>query len=147
MNWIQKMGMVGMVLQTTFLFSQNELQPEHVLWLSRCDSILTLNDQQNLSIYSILLDFQLKLQNWELRKKENNQSDIGPAEWEKNDIRLQAEKKEIRQQKEDQIIALLNEQQKEKYYLTIAPNKPSVLHMGLKHDRANCIVCVKPPSP
>jgi len=129
------------------VLGQQNIQPEQAQWLQQCDSILSLNEAQHQSILKILIDFQVKAADWENRKLDNNRSDRDPIEWEKTDLQLQAEKKEMRQQKEDQIIALLSAPQIEIYHQSIAPQKPSVLHMGLKHDRANCIVCVKPPSP
>ena len=139
--------LVSLILLVDCVSGQQNLQPENAQWLRQCDSILTLSEAQHQSILQILLHFQLKSADWENKKLENNRSDRDPLEWEKTDLQLQIEKKEMRQQKEDQIIALLSAPQIEIYHQSIAPQKPSVLHMGLKHDRANCIVCVKPPSP
>jgi hypothetical protein len=136
-----------LVLCIHCVLGQQNLQPEQAQWLQQCDSILTLSEAQHQSILQILIDFQAKATEWENRKLDNNRSDRDPIEWEKTDLQLQAEKKEMRKQKEDQIIAVLSPPQIEIYHQSIAPQKPSVLHMGLKHDRANCIVCVKPTSP
>ena len=124
-----------------------DLSKENSAWLNRCDSLLNLGEDQYKGIYLILFDFQQIAEEWELRKNQNNQAPISEMEWEKNDIRLQAEKKEWRQKKEDRIIALLDEKQRIQFYNIISPSKPNVLHMGVNHDRATCIICVKPPTP
>jgi hypothetical protein len=123
------------------------LNSENNRWLSQCDSLLQLQPSQKQNLTQILLQFQSDIARWEKRKQEMATSQLSNDEWEKQDAQLQSERKELRNRKEESIIQSLDENQKQIYYSKISPAKPSVLHMGLKHDRANCTICVKPPSP
>lgn len=74
-----------------------DLSKENTAWLNRCDSLLELSGDQYKEIYLVLFDFQQIAEDWEIQKNQNNQAAISESDWEKNDIRLQAEKKEWRQ--------------------------------------------------
>ena len=56
---------------------------------------------------------------------------------------LTEKKKSIKQDRENSLLRILSDQQSKAYFEKIKPSRPTVLHMGINHDRVNCNVCVK----
>ncbi|MBL7941237.1 MAG: hypothetical protein JNM00_00625 [Flavobacteriales bacterium] len=52
-------------------------------------------------------------------------------------------KKEFKSKRDDSVRSLLTPEQQVVYDEKIKPATPAVLHFGMSHDRANCVICVK----
>jgi hypothetical protein len=125
---------------------KNPQEPVH-LWLSQLDSLLVLSDDQKVKLEGVFLFYEMERTSIELSILQLSDTPMDPAEWEIKDNALRMRRKNINKEREEKILAELNERQQNIYINSIAPNKPQVLHMGLKHDKINCTICVKPSTP
>ena len=134
-----------MLFTNVMLAQQVSLSPSTQRWIHKADSILVLDAHQKEQLILIWQQYESAQQGLELRKQTNSQnSQLNPEQWEKEDAAISSEKKENKRWREEQIELLLTEPQKIVYQQKIAPNRSPVSHMGVKHDRANCNICVKP---
>ncbi len=125
---------------------KNPQEPVH-LWLNQLDSLLALSDDQKVKLEGVFLFYEMERTSIELSILQLSDTPMDPAEWEIKDNALRMRRKNINKEREEKILAELNERQQNIYINSIAPNKPQVLHMGLKHDKINCTICVKPSTP
>ena len=145
-------------MRTLFIFSiviccshlcVSQKNPQELvhLWLSQLDSLLVLSDDQKVKLEGVFLFYEMERTSIELSILQLSDTPMDPAEWEIKDNALRMRRKNINKEREEKILAELNERQQNIYINSIAPNKPQVLHMGLKHDKINCTICVKPSTP
>ncbi len=127
--------------------SQNALPETAAQWLSRMDSVLTLTEDQKIKLEGIYLQYEVERSSIELSLMELQREPMDPMEWEIKDNALRKKKKDLSKEREEKILAELNTEQQNIYIAKVSPNKPQVLHMGLKHDKINCNICVKPSTP
>jgi hypothetical protein len=132
---------------THFCVAQKNPQEPVQLWLSQLDSLLSLTQEQEVKLEGVFLFYELERASIELSILQLNDTLMDPSEWEIKDNALRMKRKNINKEREEKILAELNENQRTIYLNSIAPNKPQVLHMGLKHDKINCTICVKPSTP
>ncbi len=134
------------LLLTTAICGQTvNLSPSTQRWIHKADSILQLDAAQRNQVIQIWMKFENQQQLLDQRKQANSQNaQLQPDQWEKEDAAISAEKKENKRLRDEQLDALLTEEQRIIYQQQIAPNRSPVSHMGVKHDRANCNICVKP---
>jgi hypothetical protein len=116
-------------------------------WLNKLDSVLTLTENQRIAIEGIYLKSEVERSSIELSLLELQREPMDPMEWEIKDNALRKKKKDLSKEREEKILAELNTEQQNIYIAKVSPNKPQVLHMGLKHDKINCNICVKPSTP
>ena len=108
----------------------------------RADTTLHFSDGQREATRKVYLTHQSELNQLQaeldsLEKFETNESML---QLKMNVINQQ--KKDVRDQRELEFLALLTEAQRATYEERIKPQKPQVLHFGI-HDRAKCNVCNK----
>ncbi|MEY3599051.1 MAG: hypothetical protein RL521_1473 [Bacteroidota bacterium] len=116
-------------------------------WLNKLDSLLTLTENQRIALEGIYLKCEVERSSIELSLLELQREPMDPMEWEIKDNALRKKKKDLSKEREERILAELNTEQQNIYIAKVSPNKPQVLHMGLKHDKINCNICVKPSTP
>ncbi len=116
-------------------------------WLNKLDSVLTLTENQRIALEGIYLKCEVEKSSIELSLLELQREPMDPMEWEIKDNALRKKKKDLSKEREERILAELNTEQQNIYIAKVSPNKPQVLHMGLKHDKINCNICVKPSTP
>ena len=117
------------------------------VWLNRMDSLLSLTENQRIALEGIYLKCEVERSSIELSLLELQREPMDPMEWEIKDNALRKKKKDLSKEREERILAELNTEQQNIYIAKVSPNKPQVLHMGLKHDKINCNICVKPSTP
>lgn len=127
--------------------SQNVLPETAEHWVSRLDSLLILTEDQKVKLEGIYLFYELERNSIELSLAELQTEPMDPIEWEIKDNSLRMRRKSMSKEREERILQELSSEQQKVYLERIAPNKPQVLHMGLKHDKINCNICVKPSTP
>jgi ABC-type sugar transport system ATPase subunit len=127
--------------------SQNALPETAEHWVSRLDSLLILTEDQKVKLEGIYLFYELERNSIELSLAELQTEPMDPMEWEIKDNSLRMRRKSMSKEREERILQELSSEQQKVYLERIAPNKPQVLHMGLKHDKINCNICVKPSTP
>jgi hypothetical protein len=106
-----------------------------------------LTENQRIAIEGIYLKSEVERSSIELSLLELQREPMDPMEWEIKDNALRKKKKDLSKEREENILAELNTEQQNIYIAKVSPNKPQVLHMGLKHDKINCNICVKPSTP
>jgi len=116
-------------------------------WLNKLDSVLTFTENQRIALEGIYLKCEVERSSIELSLLELQREPMDPMEWEIKDNALRKKKKDLSKEREEKILAELNTEQQNIYIAKVSPNKPQVLHMGLKHDKINCNICVKPSTP
>jgi phosphopentomutase len=116
-------------------------------WLNSMDSLLSLTENQRIALEGIYLKCEVERSSIELSLLELQREPMDPMEWEIKDNALRKKKKDLSKEREEKILAELNTEQQNIYIAKVSPNKPQVLHMGLKHDKINCNICVKPSTP
>ena len=127
--------------------SQNALPETAEQWISRMDSLLTLTEDQKIKLEGIYLFYEVERSSIELSLAQLQTEPMDPIQWEIKDNSLRMRRKSMSKEREERILQELSSEQQKVYLERIAPNKPQVLHMGLKHDKINCNVCVKPSTP
>ena len=133
--------------QHLICMSQNVLPETAEHWVSRLDSLLILTEDQKVKLEGIYLFYELERNSIELSLAELQTEPMDPMEWEIKDNSLRMRRKSLSKEREERILQELSSEQQKVYLERIAPNKPQVLHMGLKHDKINCNICVKPSTP
>lgn len=114
-------------------------------WVNKADSLLQLSNYQKEQVVFIWKSYEDQMAALEIAKQKLAQNNSLSAEqWEMQDAQISAQKKECKRIREEQLDALLDERQRIIYQQQIVPSKSPVGHMGVKHDRANCNICVKP---
>jgi hypothetical protein len=83
---------------------------------------------------------QLKQLDKELSKVSRSSLNDEEKRMRQNEIRKQ--KKDATEGRDMAIAFLLDDRQRRIFNEQVKPSKPTVLHMGMNHDRANCNVCV-----
>ena len=119
-----------------------QLPQQEEAFLMRADTTLHFSDGQREATRKVYLTHQSELNQLQaeldsLEKFETNESML---QLKMNVINQQ--KKDVRDQRELEFLALLTEAQRATYEERIKPQKPQVLHFGI-HDRAKCNVCNK----
>jgi len=113
-----------------------------VQFLLNLKSELSLDDEQFNTIDSLFYSAGLQITAIDKEIQSISRSNLD-QEHRTNSIRdLNGKKKTIRESRDFSMMLLLNEEQKRIYSEKIKPAKPSVIHMGMNHDRANCNVCI-----
>jgi hypothetical protein len=127
--------------------SQNALPETAEQWVSRMDSLLTLTEDQKIKLEGIYLFYEVERSSIELSLAQLQTEPMDPMEWEIKDNSLRIRRKSMSKEREERILQELSTEQQKVYLERIAPNKPQVLHMGIKHDKINCNICLKPSTP
>ncbi len=138
---------IFLLLQQIFCFSQMDKSISAEAWLNTMDSLLTLTENQRVVLEGIYLKYEVERASIELLMMELSREPMDPMEWEIKDNALRKKKKDLSKEREEKIMAELGIEQQNIYINKVSPNKPQVLHMGIKHDKINCTVCVKPSTP
>ncbi len=144
-----RLPLLSLIFLTQHLIcmSQNALPETAEQWISRMDSVLTLTEDQKIKLEGIYLFYELERSSIELSLAELQTESMDPMDWEIKDNSLRMRRKSMIKEREERILQELSSEQQKVYLERIAPNKPQVLHMGLKHDKINCTICVKPSTP
>jgi len=114
-------------------------------WVHKVDSLLQLSSYQKEQVIFVWKNYEDKINALEIAKQKLAQNNsLSPEQWELQESEISAQKKEYKKFREEQLDALWDERQRIIYQELIAPSKSPVGHMGVKHDRANCNICVRP---
>ena len=138
---------IFLLLQQIICFAQMDKSISAEAWLNTMDSLLSLTENQRIVLEGIYLKYEVERTSIDLSMMELSKEPMDPMEWEIKDNALRKKKKDLSKEREEKIMAELNIDQQNIYIAKVSPNKPQVLHMGLKHDKINCTVCVKPSTP
>lgn len=114
-------------------------QDKHVL--IRIKKELQLTDIQLYQVDQLFQSTQHQLDSIQQRINELQLSSEDGATLSTKLSVLQQKKKDLKQDRELGLATLLSGEQNKSYQSTIKPVKPNVLHFGVNHDRAACIVC------
>ncbi len=119
-----------------------QLSEKDSRFLSTVRDTLQLSTDQNSRLERVYLDCQK-----ELDKLQNEVDSLEKFEESESLLNLKVnvlnqKKKDVKEQRELDLRAILTVEQKEIYDAKIKPQKPKVLHFGI-HDRAKCNVCIK----
>ncbi|HEY8404025.1 MAG TPA: hypothetical protein VIK71_05395 [Flavobacteriales bacterium] len=130
------------VLCGTSVVMAQTTKPADVQYLLQLKSELALNDLQFNAMDTLF--FQTGEQISAIDKEIQNISRSNmPEEERMAQIRdLNAKKKTLRESRDLTVELMLTPQQLAIYKEKIKPAKPSVIHMGMNHDRSQCNVCV-----
>ncbi|MEN9638829.1 MAG: hypothetical protein RLZZ262_697 [Bacteroidota bacterium] len=135
--------MVGILFFNSSAIGQT-LAPADSLFLQKLRSELQLPDSTLNRIDSI---YKVPISRLQAIDKEVNRiarMDIPQSDKDLSFAELRAEKKSLKEDRDLSIQSLLTAEQQTIYLSKVVPAKPAVLHMGTNHDRASCVVCVKP---
>lgn len=111
--------------------------------MSMLKTELKLDSTQWVKVDSIYAAASIELRNTDKEVQSLSRKSIPQEEKDRMMSELTEHKKNIRQNRESNLLLLLTPDQSKIYFEKIKPSKPSVLHMGMNHDRINCNVCVK----
>lgn len=117
------------------------LQAQDSTYLERFHSELKTTPFQKTKVDSIYTSAAVKLAGIDAETKVIQQSDLTEEEINSKVSQANQQKKDIRELRDLEISLLLTPDQRVVYEEKIKIKKPSVLHFGMNHDRANCNVC------
>lgn len=120
---------------------KHPLLPQDSVYLARLHKELTLSEIQKQPLDSIYAKYTLEIYKIDSAIKSVQQSDSSEEMINNEVSRLNEERKMKKDLRELDLLSILNEQQKKIYAEKIKPAKPQVLHFGINHDRASCVVC------
>lgn len=120
---------------------QTQLLPQDSVYLARLHKELAIESPQKHKVDSIYIHYTTEMYKLDAEIKKVQQSDLSEDSINKEVSRLNEERKLKKDLRELDLIAVLNEQQKKVYIEKIKPAKPQVLHFGINHDRASCVIC------
>ncbi len=130
-----------------FLFASNNLASQVIsisdsLFLESLRTELNLNATQQSAIDSLIISTSAEL--IEIDKESQRVARSSASQEERDSVMtdLRERKKSIKESRELSIRLLLTAEQLTAYDDKIKPGKPSVIHMGINHDRSNCNVCI-----
>ena len=112
-------------------------------FVAQLDSVLVLDGAQREKITAICAETSAEITAIDKTIQALSRSDAEAAEKEKRITEAAERKKAIRDSRDAGIRALLTPEQQRLYDEKVKPARPAVLHFGMNHDRANCVVCVK----
>lgn len=119
-----------------------QLSPADSSYAANLKNELTLADVQVLAIDSILKVHDGEIILLDKETQRIARSSMAQEEKESQQSNVREKKKLSKENRDLSIQLLLTSEQRKIYDLKIKPQKPSVLHMGMNHDRANCTVCI-----
>ncbi len=139
------MVLIFLMMQSLSFAQTSTLSASTQRWIHKTDSLLKLSTYQKDQVTKIWLNYESAMLALEKEKQDlaQNQS-LSTEQWEMRDAEIGNLKKESKRIREEQLDALWDEKQRIIYQQQIVPSKSPVGHMGIKHDRANCNICVKP---
>jgi Mg2+ and Co2+ transporter CorA len=124
------------------LFAEGQvLQAQDSTYLQRFHAELKTTPFQKSKVDSIYIAAATRLAIVDTETKVIQQSDISEEEINSKVSLANQQKKDIREVRDLEIALLLSPEQRIVYEEKIKIKKPSVLHFGMNHDRANCNVC------
>ena len=139
------MVLIFLLMQNLSFAQTSTLSASTQRWIHKADSVLKLSTYQKDQVAKIWLAYESEILTLEKEKLELAQNQtLSPEQWEMRDSEIGNKKKESKRIREEQLDALWDEKQRIIYQQQIVPSKSPVGHMGIKHDRANCNICVKP---
>lgn len=118
-----------------------DLLPQDSVYLARFHRELLTTDGQRQKIDSIYIRYAAEIRNIESEMKYIQQSDMPEDSISKKITELNEMKKLKKDLRELDMTVLLTDDQKKIFNERIKPSKPQVLHFGINHDRASCVIC------
>lgn len=138
---LQKTYLITFALSLMSLFISAQVTDS--TYMSMLKTELKLDSIQWVKVDSIYATASIELRNTDKEVQSLSRKSIPQEEKDRMMSELTEHKKNIRQNRESNLLLLLTADQSKIYFEKIKPSKPSVLHMGMNHDRINCNVCVK----
>ncbi len=117
-------------------------KPADVQYLLNMKTELALNNEQFDAMDSIYYNTGEQISMLDKEIQTISRSELTEEERSDKIRDLNGKKKTIRDSRDLSIELLLTDEQKKIYKEKIKPSKPSVIHMGMNHDRSNCNVCI-----
>lgn len=133
--------LIALAFSTSAMAQQNQLLPQDSVYLARLHKELAIESPQKHKVDSIYVHYTVEMYKVDAEIKKVQQSDLSEEAINKEVSRLNEERKLKKDLRELDVVAVLNEQQKKIYLEKIKPAKPQVLHFGINHDRASCVIC------
>ncbi|MEZ4800657.1 MAG: hypothetical protein R2809_12965 [Flavobacteriales bacterium] len=118
-----------------------DLLPQDSTYLAMLHTELKTVGPQKSLIDTIFITSCQEVYKVDAQMKAVQTSDLSEDEINLQILNLNQKKKDMRESRDLAIQYILTSEQKVIYSEKIKPNKPSVLHFGMNHDRASCGVC------
>ncbi len=131
-----------MLLCINLFFYAQTTNPTDVQYLLNLKTELSLNNEQFDAVDSIYYSASSQMTLIDKEIQSISRSEMADEERNSKIRDLNGTKKTIRDSRDLSVELLLTDEQKKIYREKIKPAKPSVIHMGMNHDRANCNVCI-----
>ncbi len=121
--------------------AQNNLLPQDSSWLRRFHTEIISTELQKPTLDSIYSHYTFEMYAVDQQIKNVQQSEQSEESINTEVTALNEKRKNLKELRELDLTARLTDAQRKIYFEKIKPAKPSVLHFGMNHDRANCGVC------
>jgi hypothetical protein len=138
----RQLHVLVLVIMTTLSVSRGSAQNSDSTYIAMLSSELSLTPVQLTMIDSIYQLSSKEISSTEKEIQSVSRRNLTQEEKDRHIADLVQKKKTLKETRELNIVLLLTPDQKKIYDEQIRPQKPSVLHMGMNHDRANCNICL-----
>ena len=122
---------------------QDTLSLRNQKQLSVLHEQLKLDTAQHMALHEIFLTCQLNVDELDKERSRIQRLDSSEVYISKQVQIIAGKRRESLSLREQEILAVLNTEQKETYKTKIKPDKPQVLHFGI-HNRKDCDICKIP---